>query len=276
MKDQYKQEILKWETLLFNIDFNINANQKGEEDKYHILYRTKHLESGTFYIGIHSNSKLKDDYLGCGIRRNIINTTSKYTQNALKRSRLWRAVNKYGTKAFIRENLLFFKNREDLLLAESMLIDKEFVKAQWNYNNTIGGSHPPINKGSDNGNFNNKWSEEKKEELSKYFQLTRNTKGANNNRARSCVAIDLLTRDMQTFNCFADLADTLNMARSSINTWSASDDRLGKVVRAQKYFIISLETYQNLSKDQLIIKIKNCIKNSRQTLNIKTLSLLWL
>jgi group I intron endonuclease len=77
--------------------------------KYHFLYKTTNLLNGTFYIGIHSTSNLKDGYLGSG-------------------KRLRRSITKYGKENFKIEYLEFFDSRELLVEREKQLVNEDLLK----------------------------------------------------------------------------------------------------------------------------------------------------
>lgn len=90
------------------------------EKKYHFLYKTTNLKNGTYYLGMHSTSKLDDGYLGSG-------------------KRLRRSIRKYGKENFKIEILEFFESREDLSDAEKKLITEDILKDSKCMNLKLGG-----------------------------------------------------------------------------------------------------------------------------------------
>jgi len=112
--------------------------------KYNYIYKTTNLVNGKIYIGVHSTNKLKDGYIGLGIKRH------SDALNKSKKSRFYNlahAVCKYGYENFKKEILYFFKNAEDAYYFESKIITEEFIKNKNNYNSKIGGICPPNSKG---------------------------------------------------------------------------------------------------------------------------------
>lgn len=88
--------------------------------KYY-LYKTRNLINQKIYIGIHKSSNIeRDPYLGSGIA-------------------LLRAVRKYGRNSFSRTILGKFKRLDEALLAESKIVNKEFLSRKDVYNIVSGG-----------------------------------------------------------------------------------------------------------------------------------------
>lgn len=88
--------------------------------KYHYLYKTTNLINGKYYIGIHSTYKIKDGYLGSG-------------------TRLWNSIYKYGKENFVKEELEFFENREELLQREKEIVNEQCLQDPLCMNLMIGG-----------------------------------------------------------------------------------------------------------------------------------------
>lgn len=88
--------------------------------KYHFIYKTTNLINNKIYIGKHSTDNLDDGYLGSGVL-------------------LTKAIKKYGKDNFIREILSFHDTSENALLAETEIVDNEFVTRDDTYNLMIGG-----------------------------------------------------------------------------------------------------------------------------------------
>jgi len=78
------------------------------DKKYHYLYKTTNLLNGKYYYGIHSTNNIEDNYLGSG--KHI-----KYS------------IRKYGQENFKKEILEYFNTREELALAENLLITKDML-----------------------------------------------------------------------------------------------------------------------------------------------------
>ncbi len=91
--------------------------------KYLFLYKTTHIPTGRFYIGIHETSNLDDDYLGSGIV-------------------IQRLLAKYPRSEFNREILCFCKTREELSEAERQCIQESYDDVN-NLNIALGGDGGP-------------------------------------------------------------------------------------------------------------------------------------
>lgn len=105
--------------------------------EYNFLYKTTNLINGKIYIGIRSTNKIEDGYIGCGVTsQSYANASKKY---GLK-SAFIDAVIKYGYENFKREILLFTENKEDSLELEELIVDRNFINSNDNYNIAIGGS----------------------------------------------------------------------------------------------------------------------------------------
>jgi len=92
-----------------------------ENKKYYIVYQITNLINNYIYIGCHSTYNVNDSYIGSGT-------------NILK------AIKKYGKKNFNKEVLFIFNNKEDMLLKEKQLVNKEFISRKDTYNIILGGS----------------------------------------------------------------------------------------------------------------------------------------
>jgi hypothetical protein len=89
--------------------------------KHFTVYKTTHLDSSKFYIGVHETFNIDDKYLGSG---NLIE----------------RAVEKYGEDGFKKEILFVFDNSVDAFKKEAELVTKEQVVDPMCYNIKEGGS----------------------------------------------------------------------------------------------------------------------------------------
>ena len=87
-----------------------------------ILYRTENSVNGKSYVGVHKliNTWKSKSYLGSG--------------KALKI-----AIEKYGRANFIRATLAEFSSAEEAYLAETNMVNEEFIKRPDTYNMKIGG-----------------------------------------------------------------------------------------------------------------------------------------
>ena len=90
------------------------------EKKYHLLYRVKNEHTLKEYIGIHSTDNIEDGYMGSG--------------TLLKKD-----IKQFGVEAFSREIIDVFENRKDLLVAESILVNDEYLRTANTYNMVYGG-----------------------------------------------------------------------------------------------------------------------------------------
>lgn len=86
----------------------MSSHQTINDRKFHFLYRTTCLDSGNYYIGIHSTDRIDDGYLGSG----------KY---------LHRSVKKHGRKNHSRQILFFAESREAVALMEELVVDQHLL-----------------------------------------------------------------------------------------------------------------------------------------------------
>lgn len=107
----------------------------------YIVYLTINIKNNHIYIGKHKceDPYVFDGYLGCGVR-----STAPSTYNKPKCA-FQAAVLKYGVKNFKRITLKIFDDEESALKFERELVDENFINRKDVYNETIGGSTPPIN-----------------------------------------------------------------------------------------------------------------------------------
>lgn len=241
MLQNYEKEIESFvqnQELLNKLDFGSLTTFKSLDSLYHILYKTTNILTKQIYIGVRSYQDYKyDDYIGCGIESNnciIENGFSNFT----------RSVKKYGYENFIRQNLLFFSSREELLRAETIIVDKEFVNSVNTLNSCLGGGTPPRLVGKENGNYGRRWTDEKKKEISEYFQKNRNTKGANNSRAIKCVLFNIEILEVYQFDYLTAAAEFLNL---KLGTMIVDRKHLYK----KKFLLFSKEFFEKLSKEEL-------------------------
>jgi len=79
---------------------------RADQRKYHIIYKTTCLATGKWYIGMHSTDDLDDGYIGSG-------------------QRLWKSINKHGKTQHVCEVLEHLPDRKSLSLREEQLLTEE-------------------------------------------------------------------------------------------------------------------------------------------------------
>jgi group I intron endonuclease len=136
---------------------------------YYFIYKTTNLINGKTYTGKHKTNNLNDGYLGSGVV-------------------FQRSLNKYGKEKFKREIICFCETSDELIIKEKELITDEFLKINKNtiYNISLGGqggdmisNHPDKNKiienrkGSKNGFYGKKHSDEAKRKISESHKGTK-------------------------------------------------------------------------------------------------------
>ena len=105
------------------------ANIK-ENKRFHFTYKTTNLINGRYYLGMHSTNRIDDGYLGSG-------------------KRLYYELNKYGRDNFKFEILEQFDSREQLVEAETNLVNEEVLKDPNCLNMVVGGSGGNVGKGGE-------------------------------------------------------------------------------------------------------------------------------
>lgn len=94
--------------------------KRASRKNHHFVYKTTCLETGKFYIGLHSTDDLNDGYLGSGMR-------------------LIRSVRKHGAEKHAREILEHFPTRKEASDKEKELITPELRKNPLCMNSAPGG-----------------------------------------------------------------------------------------------------------------------------------------
>lgn len=97
-------------------------NQQTNEKKHNYFYKITNLINGKYYYGIHSTNNLNDGYMGSGIA-------------------LRKAYKKYGMENFIKEIIINYATRKEVIDHEIKVVTIELIKLDECYNNRIGGSH---------------------------------------------------------------------------------------------------------------------------------------
>jgi hypothetical protein len=82
---------------------------KADRRKHHIVYKTTCLETGRFYIGLHSTDDLEDGYLGSG-------------------GRLWKSLKAHGKDAHTRVIIAHHPTRKEAALHEEALVAEVWKK----------------------------------------------------------------------------------------------------------------------------------------------------
>lgn len=100
-----------------------------------LLYKTTNLLNGKVYIGVHECTD---------VCRHLIEGKCTYLGSG---STIGRAISKYGKQNFARETLSTFLTQDEVLAAERMIVNEEWVKSNKNYNSTLGGGLPPNQTG---------------------------------------------------------------------------------------------------------------------------------
>jgi len=94
---------------------------RADRRKFHVIYKTTHIASGKFYIGMHSTDNLNDGYMGSGKRIRYI-------------------INKYGKEACSFEILEYLSDRKSLAAREKDIINEDLLKMPLCINLKIGGT----------------------------------------------------------------------------------------------------------------------------------------
>ena len=92
--------------------------------KFYFIYRTIRLDTGQFYVGLHSTDDLEDGYLGSG-------------------HRLKAAVKKHGKEKFVREIVEMLPDYESLCAKEKEIVTENMLKDPLCLNIKKGGQCPP-------------------------------------------------------------------------------------------------------------------------------------
>lgn len=95
---------------------------------YYTVYEIVNTINNRKYVGVHRTKNIFDSYLGSGTLLKL-------------------AFNKYGKENFRKHILVIFNNELDMLNAETIIVDKEFVARPDTYNITVGGGYPPDGTG---------------------------------------------------------------------------------------------------------------------------------
>jgi hypothetical protein len=86
----------------------------------YIVYKITNILNNYIYIGIHYTSNINDSYMGSG-------------------TNIKKAIKEFGISNFNKEVLFIFDNKEDMILKEKELVNKEFILREDTYNISLGG-----------------------------------------------------------------------------------------------------------------------------------------
>lgn len=105
-----------------------------QEHRIYYLYCIENKVNSKIYVGVHSTENFDDGYMGSGVA-------------------LRKAINKYGIENFEKSIIKFFGSSDEMYLAESEIVDAQFVNSPLTYNMKIGGFGGfPINDTAGNKN----------------------------------------------------------------------------------------------------------------------------
>lgn len=102
----------------------------------HYLYKTTCQANGKYYIGVHSEKRPTDGYIGCGIVS--MGTAVSLKKRGVK-SALIDSVVKYGYSSFKKEIIGFFDNERDAYKAEADIVNEDLLRDKMCLNSRIGG-----------------------------------------------------------------------------------------------------------------------------------------
>ncbi|WZB37625.1 segC-like homing endonuclease [Erwinia phage COW86c] len=91
-----------------------------QEHRIYYLYCIENKVNSKIYVGVHSTENFDDGYMGSGVA-------------------LRKAINKYGIENFEKSIIKFFGSSDEMYLAESEIVDAQFVNSPLTYNMKIGG-----------------------------------------------------------------------------------------------------------------------------------------
>lgn len=100
------------------------------------IYKTTCIPNGKYYYGVHSEKRISDGYIGCGVCSDgtAINLKKKGVKSYFIDS-----VVKYGYKNFKKEIISEFESIEDAFEVEELIVNEDEVKKQECMNIRIGG-----------------------------------------------------------------------------------------------------------------------------------------
>jgi len=102
----------------------------------YFVYKTICIPTKKYYVGVHSERRSSDGYIGCGVCSN--GTALSLKRKGVK-SAFIDSVIKYGYHNFKREIIQEFNSIEEAYVYEEKLVTKEFVSLKDCLNIKIGG-----------------------------------------------------------------------------------------------------------------------------------------
>lgn len=248
------QSLITNDEIISKLSFGSTVPIRGEFGLYYILYKTWCLVDGMVYVGAHQTDlELDEDrYLANGVTGNKFH--NPFNPNKVC---FGSHFTKYGRRKFKKENLLYFNNESEMLEAERIAVDEYFVKDERTLNLCVGGGNPPVLFGKDNGNYGNYWSDERRNQLSKYFIENRDFSGDKNPKARKIICIDCFSEnfDYEVFNTVQQAEVKFDLAKGTLSI--TFNRRNGIVIQDNRYCLVKEEYYNKLGKDKIIELIDN-------------------
>lgn len=243
--DQEIESLLSNKEIFDKLDFGFRDAFKDSNEYYHTLYKTTNLITKEVYVGITSNKDIKySAYIGCGIKNKVSPCQNKINGQ----SKFVRSVKKYGAENFIRQNLLFFSNRQDLCKAEIIIVDKNFVSDDRTLNVCLGGNYPPKLVGKENGNYGNKWTNKQKQDASVLLRKMGHAKGALNGNARQCIVVNIFNLEATPFTTRSQAAEFINVKIGTLTHYKHIIDK--SPLFRKKYILLSKDCYEEIIKDK--------------------------
>lgn len=102
----------------------------------HFVYKTTCTVNGKYYIGVHTEYRDSDGYIGCGVSSN---STAISLQKRGVKSAFIDSVVKYGYENFKREIIKEFDSREEAYKFEESIVNKELIGDSSCLNIRVGG-----------------------------------------------------------------------------------------------------------------------------------------
>lgn len=88
--------------------------------KKYIIYKITNKLNGYIYIGAHITKNINDKYMGSG-------------------SNIKKAIKEFGIDNFKKDILFIYDNKDEMLLKESEIVDRNFIRRIDTYNISLGG-----------------------------------------------------------------------------------------------------------------------------------------
>lgn len=221
---------------------------RATDGHFYITYKVTNIVNKKQYIGMHKTNKLNDNYYGSG--RHIC-----------------RAIKKYGIENFNFEILQYFTNIDDALIAESILVNKEWINRKDTYNIIEGGMRGSIglkhskktkaklselNKGQNNHYFGKKHNEEIRKKISDKVIPTRKY-GKNHVRAYSVRCVNTITKEDYIIESLLEYCKKTGSAWGGLYK-SYINERLIRNRTSKNKGIILLNVNNKMTIDEIIKK----------------------